>query len=246
MFDWTRAANWYKGTPADRAHSQSKNLAGRCPAQPFTPTVAAKDALSLSLSLTLHCTTQRGLFFGHWHWLRLWVLAFENHWAPGLFACAHLLCSSQAFILDWSGRRHALAAWKGYSHTWGPPFGGWESCESSPSSLPLLRAERAKAPRSFPALTYPASCCATATVPMSCRLRVLRTRILPESTGCHSQDHSFHFVLRDGQSSRFKCIKCGLAAGHPAILAISASWPFGRRTRPSSGLVFFNYPSNCP
>lgn len=53
------------------------------------------------------------------------------------------------------------------------------------------------------------------------------------------RSHSIPFLplcLRAAKSSRFKCIKCGPAAGHLAILPTA---------RPSVGLVFFNYPSNC-
>lgn len=163
-----------------------------------------------------------------------------------LFACAHLLCSSQAFILDWSGRRHALAAWKvdgsGYTHTCGPLF--FSGSRAFPATFPSqARRENGRerererklvgafarslirpvvAPRQqFPAESYPESCefCLN-------QQAAIRSHSIPFLPLC----------LRAAKSSRFKCIKCGPAAGHLAILPTA---------RPSAGLVFFNYPSNC-
>lgn len=58
---------------SDRAHSQdSKDHAGRCPAQPFTLTVTLQQD-ALSLSVTLHYTAGwnfRAEAVAHWLWLK--------------------------------------------------------------------------------------------------------------------------------------------------------------------------------
>lgn len=179
---------------SDRAHSQdSKDHAGRCPAQPFTLTVTLQQD-ALSLSVTLHYTAGwnfRAEAVAHWLWLKT-----TGSGALCMRALVVLVASVYPRLKWQATRTGSLESGRLRIHPHlRPPF--FSGSRAFPATFPSQarrengrERERAKARRSFCPLTYPASCCATATVP--CRILPRILRVLPESTGCHSEP--FHSI----------------------------------------------------